>query len=117
MFYPDTRNTTVFHVQRSIVNINYEDVTVKNNVLSIKATFTDYENNLLVGDNKICVKINGITYKENNQAKYFTVHNGIVDLTGLKIDDGTKVQSVTLVTGDRSAYLSARETTKDISTS
>ncbi|WP_292474989.1 Ig-like domain-containing protein, partial [Methanosphaera sp.] len=117
MFYPDTRNTSVFNVQRSIVNINFEDVTVKNNMLSVKGTFTDYENDLLVGNNKICVKINGITYKENNETKYFTVRNGIVDLSGIKIDSGTKVKSVTLVTGDTSAYLSARETTKDISTS
>ena len=86
-------------------------------MLSVKGTFTDYENDLLVGNNKICVKINGITYKENNETKYFTVRNGIVDLSGIKIDSGTKVKSVTLVTGDTSAYLSARETTKDISTS
>jgi hypothetical protein len=29
MFYPDTRNTTVFNVQRSIVNINYEKELLK----------------------------------------------------------------------------------------
>ena len=116
LFYPDTRNTTTYNVNRSIVNINFESTTVKNDVLSIKATFTDYENVNLVGKNKICVKINGITYKENGETKYFTVTDGKVDLTGIKLDSGTKVKSVTLVTGDREAYLSARETTTDITT-
>ena len=117
MFYPDVRNSSDFHVQRSIVNINFESTTVKNNVLSVKASFTDYENEYLIGDNKICVKINGKTYQENGKTKYFTVHNGKVDLTGIKLSAGTKVKSVMLVTGDRQAYLSARATTTDIVTS
>ena len=115
-FYPDTRNTSVYHVDRSIVNINFIKTSVSNDVLSVKATFTDYENNYLVGDNKICVKINGKTYQENGKTKYFTVRDGKVDLTGIKLGSGTKVKSVMLVTGDRQAYLSARATTTDITT-
>ena len=117
MFYPDSRNTTTYNVERSIVNVNFESASVKNDVLSVKATFTDYENNNLVGTNKICVKINGKTYQENGKTKYFNVRNGNVDLTGIKLSSGTKVKSVTLVTGDRQAYLSARATTTDITTS
>ena len=116
VFYPDTRNTSVYHVDRSIVNINFIKTSVSNDVLSVKATFTDYENNYLVGDNKICVKINGITYKENGETKYFTVHDGKVDITGIKLGSGTTVKSVMLVTGDRQAYLGARATTTDITT-
>ena len=115
-FYPDTKNTSVYHVDRSIVNINFIKTSVTNDVLSVKATFTDYENNYLVGNNKICVKINGKTYQENGKTKYFTVSNGKVDLTGIKLGSGTKVKSVMLVTGDRQAYLSARATTTDITT-
>jgi hypothetical protein len=114
MFIPGTRNTTTFNVERSIVNINYESVTLRNNEISVKATFTDYQDNLLVGVNKICVKINGKTYRENNETKYFYVHNGIVDLSGIKVEEGTDVESITLVTGDRQPYLSARVTTTDI---
>jgi protocatechuate 3,4-dioxygenase beta subunit len=117
MFYPDTRNNTVYHVERSEVNLNYESVTVKNNMLSIRGIFTDYQGNLLVGYNKICVKINGITYQENNETRYFDVYDGKIDLSGLKVPKGTKVKSVTVVTGDRQAYLSARVTTTDIKTS
>ena len=117
LFYRDVRNTTDFNVERSIVNVNFESTTVKNNVLSVKAKFTDYEGNNLVGTNKICIKINGITYKEDGQTKYFYVDDGDIDISGIKLDEGTVVKSVTIVTGDRCAYLSARTTTTDISTS
>ena len=115
MYYPDTRGSNIFNVQRSIVNINFLKTTLKGNVLSVKATFTDYENKYLVGKNKVCVKINGVTYKENGKAKYFTVSDGKVDLTGIKVASGTKVKSVMLVTGAREGYLGARETTTSIS--
>ncbi len=115
MYYPDTRGSNIFNVQRSIVNINFLKTTLKGNVLSVKATFTDYENKYLVGQNKVCVKINGVTYKENGKAKYFTVSDGKVDLTGIKVASGTKVKSVMLVTGAREGYLGARETTTSIS--
>ena len=114
LFVSNVRNTSVFHVERSPVNINFKSTTVKNNVLSIKATFTDYQNNNLVGTNKICVKINGETYKVNGTTKYFNIKDGVVDLTGIKIKSGTTVESVTLVTGDRQAYESARVTTTKI---
>ncbi|WP_323736131.1 Ig-like domain repeat protein [Methanosphaera sp. ISO3-F5] len=115
MYYPGARGSNIFNVQRSIVNINFLKTTLKGNVLSVKATFTDYENKYLVGQNKVCVKINGVTYKENGKAKYFTVSDGKVDLTGIKVASGTKVKSVMLVTGAREGYLGARETTTSIS--
>jgi hypothetical protein len=117
MFYPNARNSSSFYVQRSIVVINFIKTTVKNNVLSIKANFTDYENKYLIGDNKVCVKINGKTYQENGKTKYFTVTNGKVNLSGIKLASGTKVKSVTLVTGEREAYEGARATTENITTS
>ena len=114
LYTPRVSNTTVFHVERSVVNVNFKSTTVNNNVLSIDATLTDYEDKYLVGTNKICVKINGKTYQEGGKTKYFYVKDGIVDITDIKIDSGTDVKSVTLVTGDRQAYESARVTTTDI---
>ncbi|MBR0472117.1 MAG: hypothetical protein IJI98_05415 [Methanosphaera sp.] len=73
LFYPDTRNKTVFNVDRSIVNVNFIKTVVKNDNLSLKATLTDYENKNLVGTSKICIKINGHTYKENGKVRYFNV--------------------------------------------
>ena len=114
VFYPDTRNNATFNVQRSKVNINFIETKVHNNVLSVKANFTDFEDKYLVGTNNVCVKINGKTYKENGETKYFTVKDGKVKLTGIKIASGIKVKSVMLVTGAREAYLGARATTTDI---
>ena len=114
IFELGVRNTTNFNVERSPVTITYTSTTVKNNVLSIKASMKDYKDNYLVGTNKICIKINGKTYQENGETKYFYVENGKVDLTGIKVASGTKVSSVTIVTGDRQAYLSARVTTNNI---
>ena len=116
-FYPDTRNKTYYNVERSIVNVNFKRVTVKGNVLSVKANLTDYENKLLVGTNKVCLKINGKTYKQNGKVYYVSVRNGNVDLKNIKLAKGTKVKSLTLVTGPRQPYYGARLTTTDILTS
>lgn len=117
LFYPDTRNKTVYHVQRSIVNINFIKTTVVNGKLKVKAKLTDYENNNLVGINKICIKINGVTYKDaKGKTIYFNVKDGNIDLSGIKLAKGTSVKSVMIVTGTRQAYLSARASTTDITT-
>ena len=106
----------MYQVERSSVNITFISTTVKGNELSVKATFTDRDGFNVVGNNKVCIKINGVTYKENNEAKYFIVTDGKVDLSGIKLSPGTKVKSLTLVTGEREAYLEARKTTTDITT-
>ena len=41
-------NTTIFNVQRSITNINFAQCIVKNGMLSVKASLTDFE-----GDNVV----------------------------------------------------------------
>nr|WQH65246.1 Ig-like domain repeat protein [Methanosphaera sp. ISO3-F5] len=116
-FYPDTRNKTVFHVDKSDVTINFVKTTVKGTKLSVKATMTDYKGNNLVGNSTIAIKINGRTYQENGKAKYFNIVNGKVNLSGLKLSPGEKVHSVMIVTGERQSYHAARETTTDITTS
>ena len=98
----------------SKIEEDIREIDCVNDVLSINATFTDFEDNYVVGSNKVCVKINGKTYQEDGKAKYFRVKDGKVDLTGIKLASGTKVQSVMLVTGDSEAYQGARATTTDI---
>ncbi|MBR0473065.1 MAG: Ig-like domain repeat protein, partial [Methanosphaera sp.] len=116
-FYPDTRNKTVFHVDKSDVTINFVKTTVKGTKLSVKATMTDYKGNNLVGNSTIAIKINGRTYQEKGKTKYFNIVNGKVNLSGLKLSPGEKVHSVMIVTGERQSYHAARETTTDITTS
>ena len=108
------KNTTVLHVLRSKTTIKFTKTLIKNNKMSIKANILDYENKNVVGTNKVCVKINGYTYKENGKTKYFIVKNGKVNIKGIKITNPSKVKSVSLVTGERQAYLKASATTKKI---
>jgi hypothetical protein len=107
------RNTTVFNVERNAIKFYFNRVKVQDNQLSIKADLKDSEGNYVVGTNKICVKINGKTYCENNATKYYYIQNGIVDLSGLDVKE-QDVKEVTLVSGDREAYLSTRDLTTEI---
>lgn len=69
---------------------------------------TDFKGNYLVGNNTIAIKINGKTYQENKQTKFFNIVNGKVNLKGIKLAKDTVVHSVTLVTGERQSYHGAR---------
>lgn len=112
-YYPTVRNTTFFNIEKSNVTINVTSAIVKDNHLSLKATFKDYLGYNLVGDNKVCVKINGVTYKENNLNKYFNISNGILDIDDIDIGNNT-VRNVEIITGERQAYHSARITINDV---
>ena len=82
----------------------------------IKGTIKDYQNIYVKGTNKVCVKINGETYKENGVKKYFKVKNGKINLSGLKVGKEL-VKSVEVVSGDRQAYLSGKGSTTKITIS
>lgn len=117
IFYPDTRNITAFSVEKSPINIQFGEVVINNatKTLSIKGNITDYNNNLLVGTNKVCVKVNGVTIKdENNKTIYYTVNNGNIDLSNINVSNFKKYNNVMIVTGDRQAYLEGRNSTSNI---
>lgn len=117
IFYPNTRNVTAFSVEKSPINIQFGKVVINNNTktLSIKGNITDYNNNLLVGTNKVCVKVNGVTIKdENNKTIYYTVNNGNIDLSNISVSNFKKYNNVMIVTGDRQAYLEGRNSTSNI---
>lgn len=113
-YYPvNNKNTTLFSVERSQININIYEAKVSENKLSISATLTDYLDYLVVGTNKICVKINGITYKEDSVNKYFTINDGVMDIDDIDVT-GRNVKTIEIVTGQRQAYYSARTVTDKI---
>ena len=105
----NTKNTTDFNVEKSEVNINITSIQVEDDILSIKANLTDYTGLNLEGENKICVKINGITYKEENINKYYYITDGIIDINDIDVK-GISVKSVEIVTGERQSYYGARKT-------
>lgn len=83
--------------------------------LSIKANITDYNNNLVVGTNKICVKINGNTVRDSEgNVIYYYINNGSIDLSNINITTKSKINNITIVTGDREAYTDCRSTTSKI---
>ena len=112
-YYPNVRNNTYFNIQKSNVSINVSSVTLKGNKLSIKATLKDYLGYNLVGKNKLCVKINGITYKERNVNKYFTITDGLLNIDNINTGNNT-IKNIEIVTGERQAYTGARIKTNDI---
>ena len=112
-YYPNVRNNTYFNIQKSNVSINVSSVTLKGNKLSIKATLKDYLGYNLVGKNKVCVKINGITYKERNVNKYFTITDGLLNIDNINTGNNT-IKNIEIVTGERQAYTGARIKTNDI---
>ncbi|WP_455645532.1 carboxypeptidase regulatory-like domain-containing protein, partial [Methanosphaera sp.] len=115
IFYPDSRNTTVFHVEKSPINIQFTNVTINNStktITKITGNITDYNGNLLVGVNKVCVKVNNGTIRDaNNKTIYFNVVNGIIDLSNINASKFKTFDEIMIVSGDRQAYLEGRNTT------
>ncbi|RAP50546.1 MAG: hypothetical protein BZ136_01155 [Methanosphaera sp. rholeuAM74] len=116
-YYPTAINTSTFQVERSNITINFNKVTVNNKThkITINATIKDYLGNYVIGPNKICIKINGITLKTNNKTRYFTVTNGIINIKDLSIPSYNAYTKVEIVTQDRLSYKSGRNSTTKIS--
>ena len=114
-FYPDSRDSDIYNVQRSATSIKITSATVKSGKLSIKANILDEYKNNVVGTNKVTIKINGKTYKENGKTKIYSVKNGVINLFGLDLE-GNKVKSLTIVTGERQSYYESTVTTTNVKT-
>ena len=115
-YYPDTRDTATFNVERSPVTINIAKVSLNSkNVLNVQATIKDYKAKNVIGTNQVNIKINGKTYVNPNTGKTqnFQVTGGKISLKNIQLKDDITVKKVMIVTGARQAYLGARnETTK-----
>ena len=111
----DVKNTTTFRVNRSEVSFNNITATLNttSKKLNIKAKLQDYHNNMLKGQNTVVVKINGLSYKENDKLNVFTVLNGSVNIT-FNVENIKNIKNVMLVTGQRVGYLGGRNTTTNI---
>ncbi|WP_455645648.1 C1 family peptidase [Methanosphaera sp.] len=117
IFYPDARNTTVFNVEKSNITVNINSVIINNStktITSITGNMTDFHGNLLVGTNKVCIKVNGKSLKDNNNnTMYFTVTNGIIDISN--INTTVRVfDNITIVTGENKSYKSGQATTTEL---
>ncbi|WP_455644697.1 beta strand repeat-containing protein [Methanosphaera sp.] len=118
IFYPDARDSTTFNVEKSNITLNINNVIINNTtktITSITGNITDYNGNLVVGTNKVCVKVNGKTLTDSrNRTIYFTVTNGIINITNINTTGIKSFNSITIVTGERQAYTDGRTTTTQL---
>lgn len=118
-YYPVIKNSTTFQVEISNTTIEIENITVtKNNKLNIRAKIKDYMNKNVVGNNKIIIKINGITYKNptTDTPQYWTIKDGNINLTDIQVNPDVQIENIMIVTGERQAYLGTRIETQIIKT-
>ena len=111
------KNSTKINFERSPVTINFKKVKVSNkNKVSITANIKDYMNKNVIGTNKIAIKFNGKTYKnpKTGKTQYFKVENGKIKLKNIIVNKTINIKKVTIVTGERQAYLKGQNQTTKI---
>ena len=114
-FYSCSINKDTYTVKRSATSIVIKSATIKKGKLSVKASILDEYKKFVVGKNKVTIKIDGHTYKVKNKTVKFRVKNGIINLSGIKINS-KKIKTLTLVNGERQSYYASSATTKKVKT-
>ena len=115
LFYTDNNSaSTNYTVARSKITITVNKAVLKSKKLSIKGSIKDYMKKYVKGTNKVCIKIDGSTYKINGKVKYFKIKNGRINLKNIKINNPSSVKTVSVVSGDRVAYLKGQSKAKKI---
>ena len=115
-YQENIRNTSTFQVERSNITINIANSTIntKTHKLSLTATIKDYLGNIVKGPNKCVIKINGISLKNGTEAMYYYATDGILNINNIDIPTYSNYKSIEIVTQDRLAYKSQRNTTSTI---
>ncbi|RAP52094.1 MAG: hypothetical protein BZ137_09245 [Methanosphaera sp. rholeuAM130] len=110
-YVSDIKNSSTFQVERSDIKISMDKITVFNRTkkITITGTIKDYNNNYVRGNNKVIIKINGVSLKDsNNEPIYYQVTEGKIDLQNITIPPYKNFNEITMVTQDRVAYKSAQ---------
>ncbi|AWX32049.1 S-layer family protein [Methanosphaera sp. BMS] len=108
--------TPTFQVERSNITINLANATINNktHTLSMKITIKDYLKNTVAGPNKLVIKINGVTLKNGTNVQYYYTTDGVLNLKNIPVPQSKNYTSIEVITQDRLAYNSQRNTTKVI---
>jgi len=108
--------TPTFQVERSNITINLANATINNktHTLSMKITIKDYLKNTVAGPNKLVIKVNGLTLKNGTNVQYYYTTDGVLNLKNIPIPTAKNYTSIEVITQDRLAYNSQRNTTKVI---
>jgi protocatechuate 3,4-dioxygenase beta subunit len=115
--YYDVRNTSNFNIERAYdVSFDVDDVSLDNRTVSISGNLVESDGDNLVGTNVIGVKVNGLTLKDKDgKPVLFNSTDGKFDIDFKLPDNVKEVKNITLTTGNREAYGSAKTTITDIS--
>ena len=108
--------TPTFQVERSNITINIANATINNktHTLSIKITIKDYIGNVVAGPNKCIIKVNGVTLKNGTNVQYYYTTDGVLNLKNIPVPIAKNYTSIEVITQDRLAYNSQRNTTTKI---
>ena len=112
-YQENIRNTSTFQVERSPITITIDNVTIDNkkHQLSLNTSIRDYLGNYVSGPNKCIIKINGVSLKNGTQAMYYYSTNGKLNIKNTPVPLQDKYNTLEVVTQDRLAYKSGRNTT------
>ena len=112
-YQENIRNTSTFQVERSPITITIANVTIDNkkHQLSLNTSIRDYLGNYVSGPNKCIIKINGVSLKNGTQAMYYYSTNGKLNIKNTPVPLQDKYNTLEVVTQDRLAYKSGRNTT------
>ena len=110
------KNTTTFQLEKSDITINLVNATINNktHTLSMKITIKDYLGNVVTGPNKLIIKVNGVTLKNGTHVQYFYTTDGILNLKNIPVPASKNYATIEVITQDRLAYESQRNSTTKI---
>ncbi|MBR3213725.1 MAG: hypothetical protein IKF79_04320, partial [Methanosphaera sp.] len=114
--YDTVSQTPTFQVERSNLTLVISNVTANNKThkLSLKVTVRDYLGNVVEGPNKFIIKLNGFSITNGTEPMYYYSVDGILTISNIDIPVYNVYNYVEVVTQDRLAYTSQRNTTTKI---
>ena len=112
--YVRSQASTTFNITRTQTRINLKPIQMGKTSTQLTGTITNTQNKPLMGTNKIAVKINGKTLKgSDGQKLIYHVQDGNINITlPIKAEDYAQdTYTIEVVTGPRSTYTGAKNTT------
>ena len=95
-------------------NSGFKHPTLRPRSDSMKITIKDYLKNTVAGPNKLVIKENGVTLKNGTNVQYYYTTDGVLTLKNIPVPQSKNYTSIEVITQDRLAYNSQRNTTKVI---
>ena len=110
--YARSQANNTFNVTKSNTQINLNTAQLNNKQMTLTGTITDNTGQTLNGINKVAVKVNGKTLTQaNGERQYYYITDGKINITVDDVNLGSGEHTISVVTGERTAYTEARSNT------